>query len=290
MGAHRRALLGAVALTLLAGTACGSDDTTTSADPTTTAAAGASSSTTVADATTTTVTSASTLRILVTNDDGVSAPGLDAVVEAVRKLPGVELTVIAPADNQSGTGSKRTDGALEVTDATTASGYPAKAVKGFPADTVIYALEQGGLPQKPHLVLSGDNQGANIGPLTNVSGTIGAAKAAAARGIPALASSQGLATEPDYATGAQLVVDWVEAHRADLLAGTAPATATSINIPTCATGSLRGKVDVPIAADANGRELFTSNCASTLTNPVDDIEGFSNGFATYSTVPLDGHA
>jgi 5'-nucleotidase len=140
------------------------------------------------------------------------------------------------------------------------------------------------------VVLSGDNQGANIGPLTNVSGTIGAAKAAAARGIPALASSQGIATDPDYATGARLVVEWVQKHRAELLAGTAPVEVTSLNIPTCTSGTLRGEVEVPIAADAAGRELFTSNCASTVANPVDDIEAFSNGFATYSTVPLDGHA
>jgi len=301
MRIRRTMVVGAALLALVGSAACGSDDD--AATTTTTSAAGASATSTTAggltpgsdaDGSTTTAAGSSSdgdvLRIMITNDDGVSAPGIDAVVEAVRRLPNVEVTVIAPLTNQSGTGSKKTEGALQVTDATTLSGFPAKAVAGFPADTVIYAFEQGGLAQKPHVVLSGDNQGANVGPLVDISGTIGAAKAAAARGVPSLASSQGIATEPDYATGARLVVEWVEEHRAELVAGTAPVTATSINIPTCPNGSIRGEITVPIAADAGGRELLTSNCASTVENPADDVDGFSNGFATYSEIPLTTHA
>ena len=78
-----------------------------------------------------TTTLPATLHILVTNDDGVGAPGIDAVVQALSALPATEVTVVAPATNQSGTGGQTTPGPLTVTDATTASGYPAKAVAGF---------------------------------------------------------------------------------------------------------------------------------------------------------------
>jgi 5'/3'-nucleotidase len=78
------------------------------------------------------------LRVLVTNDDGVGAAGIDALVEALQTLE-LDITVVAPATEQSGQGGKVTDGPLTVTDTTTASGFPAKAVAGFPADTVIWA-------------------------------------------------------------------------------------------------------------------------------------------------------
>ena len=223
--------------------------------------------------------------ILVSNDDGIGAKGIDALVMALRMLPNTEVTVVAPKDNQSGTGSKTTEGEVAVAEATTISGYNGTAVSGYPSDAVIYALDKGGMPTRPHVVITGINEGANIGPLVNISGTVGAARAAAQRGIPALASSQGLATEPDYPSGVKYVLEWLAEHRAALLDGTAPVTVTSLNIPTCASGSIRGVVEVPTAADAGGRELFTSNCESTTPAPTDDVDGFSNGYATFSTVP-----
>src|SRR3954447_11913401 len=73
------------------------------------------------------------LRVLVTNDDGVGAPGIDALVERLRTLPNVELTVVAPATNQSGTADRFSTTPLTTTSATTQHGYPATAVNGFPA-------------------------------------------------------------------------------------------------------------------------------------------------------------
>jgi hypothetical protein len=108
---------------------------------------------------------ASTLTILVTNDDGVTAPGINASVQALKALPHTKIIVVAPLTNQSGTGPKVSGGPLTVTDATTASGYPAKAVAGYPADTVIWAIDDHGITQRPNLVVSGINLGENIGPL-----------------------------------------------------------------------------------------------------------------------------
>ena len=90
-----------------------------------------------------------TLQILVTNDDGVGAPGINASVTALTALPDTKVTVVAPLTNQSGTGAKVTAGTLTVTNATTASGYPAKAVAGYPADTIIWAIDDHGISQRP---------------------------------------------------------------------------------------------------------------------------------------------
>ena len=66
-----------------------------------------------------------------TNDDGVGAPGIDAVVETLRHVSGIDVTVVAPATNQSGTGDRfTTTSALTVTKTTTMHGYPAFAVNG----------------------------------------------------------------------------------------------------------------------------------------------------------------
>ena len=102
--------------------------------------------------------------MLVTNDDGVKAPGIDVLVEALRKLPNVRVTVVAPAENQSGDGRPATPdpASLTTSKTTTASGYPAVAVNGFPADTVLWALG-GGVKQRPDLVVSGINSAENVG-------------------------------------------------------------------------------------------------------------------------------
>jgi 5'-nucleotidase len=229
-----------------------------------------------------------TLKILVTNDDGVEAPGIDALVEALRALPRVKVTVVGPASNQSGTSDKTTPGSLATRETTTVSGYPAIGVEGYPADSVNVALDSG-LVKKPHLVISGVNEGQNLGELTDVSGTVGAARTAARRGIPALAVSQGFGEPPDYELGAGEAVKWVREHRRDLERRTAAAGAAlleNLNVPTCTIGDVRGLVEAPVAPTAENA-AGPSDCASTLTDPVDDIQAFTNGFAVVSTLPLD---
>ena len=250
-------------------------------------------------------TPAGPLRILITNDDGVGAPGIDAVVEALRGDPNNALTVSAPATNQSSSGdmTRPTPPPLEAMDTTTASGYPATAVEGFPADSVLYALDNLFPDAPPHVVLSGINEGQNVGAvpsgqqllLTGISGTVGAAKTAACRGVPALASSQGKVEGDgalDYDAGVVEVLAWLEANRAALLAGTVSVeTITSINIPTCETGSIRGTLDVPLAAENPNGWLLNNgaqDCESTVENPPNDIEAFFNGYVAVS--PVDSNA
>lgn len=225
------------------------------------------------------------LRILVTNDDGVTAPGIDALVEGLRDLSRVKVTVVAPAANQSGTGAQTTAGELVTTETTTAGGYPAIAVEGFPADTVNFALD-GGIPKIPHVVVSGVNQGQNLGPVFTVSGTVGAARTAVGRGIPGVAVSAGLGDSPDYAAGVDEAITWVKQHRKELVKDDDPTNVVNINVPTCAAGEIRGLVEVPAAP--TGDALAAVDCTSTLEDPTDDLIAFTNGFATLSKIPPDG--
>ncbi len=233
---------------------------------------------------TTTTAPAAKLTIMVTNDDGVDAPGINAVVQGLRTLPHTEVTVVAPLTNQSGTGGKTSAGALTTSAATTASGYPAVAVHGYPADTVIWAVKDHGLPFRPDLVVSGINFGQNIGPLAALSGTVGAAREAVTLGVPALAASQGVdnGSSPLFAQAVPLVEQWVTDHRSALLAhtyGTDPLQA-NLNVPSCPGGSVRGPATTVMAATGDAGATTTVDCTSTSTTYTDDLEAFEIGYAT----------
>lgn len=245
-----------------------------------------SSSASTSKETTTTTAAPKTVQILVTNDDGYDAEGIDALVEGLRTLPNVKVTVVAPATNQSGKGGAVTGGTLTATDGTTKSGYPAKAVAGTPADSVIWALDQKGIAFTPDLVVSGINAGANMGPLVDLSGTVGAARAAVAHNIPAIAASQGpLAAPFDFPAGGQQVIGWFRANHDAIANGSIThATVFNLNIPSCPTGSVRGPIMVPPATSADGY-ADAPNCMSTATNPPDDIKAYLVGFAPISNLP-----
>jgi 5'-nucleotidase len=228
----------------------------------------------------TTAAKAEDLSILVSNDDGYSAEGIDVLVEALRKLPNVKITVSAPADQKSGTGSKSTPGELTATEQKTRSGYPAFAVNGFPVDSVKYGLAH--MDGKPDVVITGINEGQNLGPIAALSGTVGAATAGVIAGYPSLAASQGTGDPLDYPSAAALVVDWVTAHRGGLLDGTAAKVDVNLNVPTCATGKVRGVKQEPLSASSSGGLAVNGvpDCTSTATDFPGDVEAFLAGFAT----------
>jgi 5'-nucleotidase len=232
---------------------------------------------------TTTEVAVEPLLILVTNDDGVGAEGIAVLVDALATLPEVELEVVAPAEQQSGTGGSATDGPLTATDAETASGVEAVAVDGFPADTVRYAIDDLGI--EPDLVIAGINEGQNLGPVVELSGTVGAARAALARGIPALASSAGEGESPDYESVAEVVLDWVTENRASLAAD--PTEVVSINGPTCGVGEIRGVLETVTATDLAGRNPIAADIDCTVepaTEPADDMDGFLAGYVVIAPV------
>jgi len=226
------------------------------------------------------------LRIVVTNDDGVASPGLDQLVVALAALPDVEVSVVAPLENQSGTSDRTTEGGAASEPASTASGVAATAVAGFPADSVIVAVDELGL--EPDLVVSGVNAGQNVGPVAALSGTVGAARTAARLGVPAVAASAGVAYDPgQVGVAVDLVVAWVEANRAQLVAGTLPPEVISINVPTCAPDEMGDVVDVPLGVSIpEGVNIFASSCAAAAS-PADDVAAMVEGFPSRTRVPVE---
>ncbi|KXK14352.1 MAG: 5'-nucleotidase [Chloroflexi bacterium OLB15] len=150
-------------------------------------------------------------RIIVTNDDGVHAPGVLALAQAMRTLG--EVHVAAPARNQSATGHKKTlfqD--IAVHDVTLADGTIATSVEGSPADCIaLCALGLTAWP--PDLVVSGINRGSNMAQDITYSGTVTAALESAINGAPAVAvslDSRDADTVEDYAEAARVAVEVVK--------------------------------------------------------------------------------
>jgi 5'-nucleotidase len=123
------------------------------------------------------------MRILVSNDDGYLAPGLAALAEAMRPLG--DITVVAPEQNSSGASNSLTlNRPLTVWQAPNG----ATVVNGTPSDCVHIALT-GLLEQRPDLIVSGINNGQNMGDDTIYSGTVAAAMEGFLFGVPAIAFS-----------------------------------------------------------------------------------------------------
>ena len=236
--------------------------------------------------------------ILVTNDDGYAAAGIDTLVESLYGLTNVSVQVVAPFANQSGSSDQITKKPfiLSASNIVTASGKPGTAISntdlspprngsGSPADAVLYGLRVMNL--SPDIVLSGINQGQNIGPLSNFSGTVGAARTARRNGVPALATSQGGFTPPnDYPTGAAATLALLEEWRLGRTVNTT-SSVLSTNIPTCAVGSNRGSVNTIVAAELKaGQSYTTQDCASTQTTIRDDIDAFNFGFISITDVGI----
>ncbi|MXX53447.1 MAG: 5'/3'-nucleotidase SurE [Dehalococcoidia bacterium] len=143
------------------------------------------------------------LRILVTNDDGIDAPGLWAVAEALTDLG--KVSVVAPDRDQSGVGTARTLlTILRVNEVESKlEEVTAHTVSGTPSDCVI--LADGSLfPERFDLLVSGINNGANMGLDVLDSGTFGGALRGYFHGIPSIAVSVGGITDVDYGPAARV--------------------------------------------------------------------------------------
>jgi 5'-nucleotidase len=120
---------------------------------------------------------------------------------------------------------------------------------------VLWAIDEGNLDFTPDLVISGINEGQNLGPIIELSGTVGAARTASRLGVPALALSQGLADEPDFEAGVAVALTWLEENFATIrdseVDAQGLAVAWNINIPTCATGAVRDIIEVPPATNSD---------------------------------------
>ena len=191
-------------------------------------------------------------RILVTNDDGVRAPGIAAVAQALQAI-GTPI-IVAPAENQTGKAhSIVTTEPVFRQDLTLPNGLPAIGLTATPASAVNIAIRNVVMPL-PDLVVSGVNTEYNLGLSTHVSGTVGAAREAAVHGIPAIAASMSGAAFPrDLVFAAEEVV-WV-ARRVKQY-GLPPNTFLNVNIPAVPTGGYKGYMITRQGAVRTGAESF----------------------------------
>ena len=264
---------------------------------------------------------AQTLRVLVTNDDGIEAPGIAVLAEQLARNQNLAVTVIAPSQNMSATGENTTtDGTLSVSAAETAGGMRATAVSGFPADCVLYGvLEQ--MADWPDVVVSGINEGLNFADAVKYSGTVGAALTAARLGIPALAVSRGLhqdaAIPLDYSQPALYAAGIVEVFRTSpafrwMMGGgcvSGSALVLNINFPSCPQGVVRGVRVVPLdrlsgvagysmVSETGGARIYQPvvkikdhtlppDCMSQLAGPATDYDAFMHGFVSVTPMAAD---
>ncbi len=137
-------------------------------------------------------------KIIITNDDGVNAPGIKALWHALKRANFAELYVIAPATERSGTGVSITwDKPILIQKVTTFEETSAWSIDGTPADCIKMG-ERVILKGKPDFIVSGINAGSNAGRNVLHSGTVGACVEGIFRGIPGIAFSCEDGQKPNY--------------------------------------------------------------------------------------------
>jgi 5'-nucleotidase len=179
------------------------------------------------------------MHILVTNDDGVTAPGLLALVQAMRRLG--RVSVLAPDHNWSATGHVRTlDRPLRVREVLLADGSLGLACDGAPSDCVAMGI-CGFFDEKVDLVVSGINPGANLGDDVTYSGTVTAAMEAAIAHIPAVAFSLDTLAHPTspnaYGDTAQWAYTIIQSL---LLYGMPENLLLNVNVPSLPGNEIKG--------------------------------------------------
>ncbi len=179
------------------------------------------------------------MHILVTNDDGISAPGLLALAQSLRSLG--QVSVLAPDRNWTASGHTKTlDRPLRVRETCLADGSPALSCDGAPSDCVALAL-MGVLPQPVDLVVAGINPGENVGHDVTYSGTVTAAMEAVIGGLPGIAVSLQLPAEPraqlDYGPAARTAQQIVARTIAD---PPPPGIVLNINVPCLPEAQIQG--------------------------------------------------
>ncbi len=219
--------------------------------------------------------------ILLTNDDGIRAPGLAAAYRELCKLG--EVAVVAPETVQSGAGHGITlKNPLAVSEVTVDGLFSGIAVDGSPADCVKLAINQL-LPRTPDLVVSGINSGVNVGINVIYSGTVAAAIEGAFLGIPSVALSLLMRSDvaPDYTVAADFSRQMIERM---LKAGLGKGQVVSVNLPALGAGAKPAGVRIcrqctrpwvdkyDKRIDAAGRTCYVNTSVFTLKSADNDTD------------------
>jgi 5'-nucleotidase len=232
------------------------------------------------------------MRILIANDDGYLAPGIAALVQACQGLG--QIDVIAPEQNASGTSNALTlSRPLSVFQARGEHVAGFRVVNGTPSDCVHVALT-GLLPYKPDLVLSGINNGANMGDDTLYSGTVAAAMEGYLFGIPAIAFSQvdkGWAHLEAAAATARAVVEQVLAARQPgpwLLNVNIPNRPDAASLPRLVTRLGRRHASEPVIRQTNprGEDIYWIGPAGDAREAGEGTDFHATSHGAVSITPL----
>lgn len=239
------------------------------------------------------------MRILLTNDDGYHAPGLKVLEEVARRFSD-DVWIVAPAEEQSGTGHS-----LTLTRPIRVRRFADRryAVAGTPTDAVMMALARIMADHKPDLILSGVNRGANLAEDVTYSGTVSAAMEGALAGVRSIALSQAYSREgmgdtvPFAAASA-----WGErVLRALVDAPLAPRTLVNVNFPTGGADAVKGikvasqglrdygRLQIVTRRDPRGYEYHWFALGPTIETPAHatDLEAVADGWIAVTPLHLD---
>ena len=236
---------------------------------------------------------AQNFRILLTNDDGIESPLLISLAQALSELSNIEVVVSAPSENQSGSSHSSIGGPLTVRQAKIEGLTEAYSVSGRPADAVRFGLSQLGKGQDFDLVVSGINRGANVGDVSHLSGTVGAAMEAVFQGVPAIAVSQEI-NGVDTVSSTQFVTELVERYMVDQIQ---EGTIISVNIPA---GEHKGIAIRPMGdsyldttnyeliSTSDSGQIYKRNIALQVSeNDETDTFAYQNGYITVTPLKFD---
>jgi len=175
------------------------------------------------------------MRILVTNDDGIDSEGLIALRRSLSRLG--ETVVIAPDRNWSAAGHNKTMfKPLRVTRVRMPDDLEGYACDGTPSDCVAMSM-LGFAGARPDVVVSGINEGANLGGDITYSGTVAAAMEAVISGVPAIAVSLSSAHDQDFGAAADFATLLAERFLRD---GIDPSVLLNVNVPSIPRNTIRG--------------------------------------------------
>ncbi len=168
------------------------------------------------------------MEILLTNDDGIHAPGLKSLFQAFSEA-GFKVHVVAPLTEQSAVGHSVTIFSPVRVKSIQENGFHGLALSGTPVDCVKWAMHFH-LPKKPDFIISGINSGANVGIDVLYSGTVSAATEGALAGVPSLAVSIDHFRPPDLTDHAQWVRKFIQRFDWSLLP---LQNVLNLNFPSC---------------------------------------------------------
>ncbi|HEY0624771.1 5'/3'-nucleotidase SurE [Sphingomonas sp.] len=239
------------------------------------------------------------MRILLTNDDGVHARGLE-VLERIARTLSDDITIVAPLEEQSGKGRS-----LSITEPVRLRRFGERrfAVTGTPTDAVMMALAELMKDSPPDLILSGVNRGANLGEDVSYSGTVSAAMEGALAGIRSIALSQRYAAPaPGERVSFEAAEQWGERVLRPLIgAQWAPRTLMNVNFPPLPAAEVRGikavsqglrdygRMFLDKRTDPRGFDYYWFGLGRIDHTPAadTDLEAIEAGYVTVTPLHLD---